>query len=105
MTTPPPTVGPAFVGDRSPDVHAVDVDDEAVLLHEPTGQLHLLNPTGALVWHCLDGRATLQAIAEDIADVGGLDGEQVLAQLQALLTDLVDGGLVMAADPAGPTGT
>ncbi len=88
-------VSPSFVGAHSPDVHAVDIADEAVLLHEPTGELHLLNPTGALVWRCLDGRSTVAEIAADIAEVGGVPQDRVVADMVELLTELVAGDLVV----------
>ena len=96
------TVDAAFVGAHAEAVHAVEVADEAVLLDETTGELHLLNPTAALVWRLLDGASPLGDIAADIADIGGLDRQEITQQLCDLLTTLVADGLVVAAGQAGP---
>ena len=52
-------VDEAFVPARSPAVHTVEIDGEAVLLDQAAERLHHLNATAALVWACLDGRSTL----------------------------------------------
>ena len=69
-------------------VRLLAVGGEAVLA-DPEGGLHHLNATGALVWRCLDGRATLAEIAGDVAAVTGLPVTEVLADL-ARLTDQLD---------------
>jgi hypothetical protein len=63
---------------RRDDVFWVEVDGEAVLLHETDHQLHRLNTTASLVWSCLDGVTPLETIARDISDVLGLPFEPVL---------------------------
>jgi len=63
---------------RRDDVFWVEVDGEAVLLHETDQQLHRLNSTATLVWSCLDGATPLETIALDISEVLGLPFEQVL---------------------------
>ena len=64
------------------------VDDEVVVVHEPTRRAHVLNGSGSLVWQCLDGHASLAEIAADI----GLSFEQpvdvVSEQMTALARNL-----------------
>lgn len=92
---------PAHDAPRPRDgVRLLAVGGEAVLA-DPEGGLHHLNATGALVWRCLDGRATLAEIAGDVAAVTGLPVTEVLADL-ARLTDQLDAAGLLdppAGDP------
>ena len=45
-----------------------DFGSEAVLADPETGTFHLLNPTGALVWKCMDGVSSLDGLALEFAD-------------------------------------
>lgn len=90
-------VDAGFVGQRADHVHTVEVVDETVVLHEPSGKLHVLNATGALVWDMLDGRRDVAALARVIADQAGVDETTVTADLIDLLALLVDEDLVTSA--------
>jgi hypothetical protein len=78
-----------FVPRRSAGMATVDADPEAVLLHEPTGYFHLLNPAAALVWDCVDGATPAAAIAAEIGAVTGAPFERVLRDTLALLRELL----------------
>lgn len=92
---------------RRRDVGTVALDRDAVLVDPPAGRAHALNPSGALVWQCLDGDETLQALIDDLADAFGADRATVAADVVALARDLARLGLLdgFAADtgawPAG----
>jgi hypothetical protein len=86
---------------KGPWVHTVEIDGEAVLLDEHRNRLHLLNATGALVWACSDGRATLNEIVTDISDVLGVDHQEALADTVALARHLGEQGLLANVAP-GP---
>ena len=73
---------------RRDDVYAVEVDGEAVLLHETDEQLHRLNATATLVWSLLDGSTTLEAIARDISEELALPFEQVLDDTVRIANEL-----------------
>ena len=75
---------------------AVDVADEMIVVDEARGILHLLNPTGALVWRCLDGVSSLDEICGDLADVLGVPLPRVHADVGALACRLLDDGLATA---------
>ena len=79
---------------RRPDVYWVEVDGEAVLLHETDHQLHRLNVSAALVWSCLDGETTLEDIARDISEVLTLPYDHVLDDTLAVASRLVEQQLV-----------
>lgn len=96
----------SFVPAHAPDVVAVDADGEAVLVHEGTDHLHLLNATSALLWACFDGASSIAEICFDIADHLGVPFEQVLADTVAVVGGFLEQGLVRdgAAAPPHPHG-
>ena len=67
------------------DLTVVELDGEAVVYDERTGDLHHLNPTATLVFGLLDGKATGRELARDLAEAYGQPFEQVLEQVQALV--------------------
>lgn len=90
---PPLNAAPAISGDTA----WVELDGEVVVLEEPTGALHVLNPTAAVLWQCFDGHSTVREIADDLAavvenadvatirrDVGALVGELAQKRLVEL---------------------
>ena len=86
---------------RADGVHAVGVDGEAVLLDERTGQLHLLNPTSALLWACFDGESSIGEIVTDISEELGLPRGMVLADTVALTRRLASEALLANVERAG----
>jgi hypothetical protein len=86
-----------FVPARRGNVHAVEIDDEAVLLDEANGRLHLLNATGAMVWWSFDGAATVADIADELSDAFGVSRDRVVAESLAIVQRLVAEGLVTDA--------
>jgi len=67
------------------DLTVVELDGEAVVYDERTGDLHHLNPTATVVFGLLDGSATGRELARDLADAYDQPFEQVLEQVQALV--------------------
>lgn len=61
-------------------------------------QLHLLNSTAALVWSCLDGRAPVGAIVDDLAAGLGVSHDMVTADVLALLRGLWAAGLLAGSE-------
>ena len=80
----------------------VEVDGEIVILDEATGATHLLNPTAALVWQCLDGVSTVEEIAVDIADAYGQDIEAVRDPVLAAVQTFGQNGLLVGVRPFIP---
>jgi thiol-disulfide isomerase/thioredoxin len=80
----------------------VEVDGEIVILDEATGATHLLNPTAALVWKCLDGVSTIDEIAVDIASAYDQDIEAVLAPVLAAVQTFGQHGLLVGVRPFQP---
>jgi PqqD family protein of HPr-rel-A system len=68
-----------------PDLTIVELDGEAVIYDEVSGDLHHLNPTATLVLRLCDGTATGRELAADIADAYGLPPEGVASDVRAAL--------------------
>ena len=49
------------------DLHVVELDGEAIVYDEHTGDLHHLNPVATVVLDLCDGSATASEVARDIA--------------------------------------
>ncbi|MGH2793885.1 MAG: PqqD family peptide modification chaperone, partial [Actinomycetota bacterium] len=73
----PDAIDPAFVATGKADVTLAEHEGETVLIDGATGAVHLLNPTAAVVWKCLDGSGTIDEIVADIADVFERDRAEV----------------------------
>jgi peroxiredoxin len=65
----PQMIAGTFVPVGRSDVSIVERDGELVLVDPLTGAVHVLNPTAAIVWQCLDGSGSVDEIGIDIADV------------------------------------
>ena len=94
-------IGPEFVGLVRPDLASVEVDGETVLFDGRQSRLHRLNHTASTLWVCLDGTASLQDIARDIAEVYATDQTRVLNDLLRVARRLADEGLLVEADAEG----
>lgn len=81
----------------APEVRTVVLDDEAVLVHEATGDLHRLDAVGTAIWSCFDGRSPIEEICADLADAFGIDEAVVMADVDTLVTKLRDLGLLVEA--------
>ena len=69
------------------DLTIVELDGEAVIYDEASGDLHHLNPTATLVLGLCDGTATGRQLAADIAEAFGLPHERVVADVHAALRE------------------
>lgn len=72
----------------------LELDAEAVVYDEDTGNLHHLNPTATVVFSLCDGTATATELAADLAEVYGMPAEEVEPQVRRLLQQLKRAGLV-----------
>ena len=88
----PDQVDERFVPVPAP-VYVVEIDGEAVLLDEDRDRLHALNATGAIVWACFDGEASVADIVADVSDVLEVPREVVLADTLELTRRLGERGL------------
>jgi len=82
---------------RRGDVQDVVIDDERVVWDPVGGRVHRLNPMGSLIWELLDGSATLDELAGDVADVFRVDRAGAARDLADLVGQLDDAGLLESA--------
>lgn len=66
----------------------VELDGEAVVYDEATGNLHHLNPTATLIFARCDGTATAAEISQELAEAFGLPREEIEPQVRRLLRAL-----------------
>jgi Coenzyme PQQ synthesis protein D (PqqD) len=78
-------------------VLARKVDEESVLLNPADGQYYALDDVGGRVWELCDGTHTLLEIAQIISREFEADPAVVSADLEELLGDLAEAGLVETA--------
>ncbi len=81
------------------DVLELDMGDGFILYNHDSSLVHHLNPTAAVVWQVLDGVATVERLAEEIADEYGVPVENVAMQVTSLIAELDAMGLVEDASP------
>jgi PqqD family protein of HPr-rel-A system len=67
------------------DLTVVQLDGEAVIYDEVSGELHHLNPSATLVFDLLDGTATVKELAADVAEAFGLSSGEVESQIRVLV--------------------
>lgn len=88
------TVPPGYRPRKSADVLELDMGDGFILYNHDSSLVHHLNPTAALVWQVLDGAATVERLASEIADEYGVPMENVTMQVSSLIAELDAMGLV-----------
>lgn len=93
------TVPPGYRPRKRADVLELDMGDGFILYNHDSSLVHHLNATAALVWQVLDGEATVERLASEIADEYGLPMENVAMQITSLIAELDAMGLVEDASP------
>ncbi|HEX2294707.1 MAG TPA: HPr-rel-A system PqqD family peptide chaperone [Actinomycetota bacterium] len=93
------TVPPEYRPRKRADVLELDMGDGFILYNHDSSLVHHLNPTAAVVWQVLDGVATVEQLAREIADEYGLPVENVAMQITSLIAELDAMGLVEDASP------
>jgi len=80
----------------APGIRAVFPGEGALLVDERGSRTIPLNESGALLWNCLDGDASLGEICADLAEGFGLDARQVAEGVEPLVRTLLDRRFVTA---------
>ena len=81
------------------DLTVVELDGEAVIYDEINGDLHRLNPTATLVFSLLDGSASVEDLALDIAKAYGMPVEEITAQVRELANQFASSHLLVGTEP------
>jgi peroxiredoxin len=92
----------AFVPLPRPDVTAVVLDGEAVLLAEGSSEAHYLDQIATLVWSTFDGSATLDELAADFAEGFNADVDVVRGDIVALTHGIGRAGLLVGVAYEAP---
>ena len=77
-----------------PDVILQESGDEAVLILPARGQVKVLNDTGAFIWKNLNGKHTLEEIAQALSRAYAVQSEDALRDVLAFVGALAERGLV-----------
>jgi hypothetical protein len=83
----------------SPDVAAREITDGLMLVNLETGAAFKLNQVGAAVWKRLDGSSDVAAIVADLAKLYRVEIGTLQLDVDALLRDLHQQGLVAPSNP------
>ena len=78
----------------STDVLTAHLEDEAVLLHMDTKRYYRLNTTAAAIWRGLEQGRTRAQLLEDLCERFDVTAEQAAPELDRIVLDLVDKGLL-----------
>lgn len=81
------------------DLSVADLDGELVIYNPVTYAVHHLDRVGSLMWPFLDGSATLDELATDVADAFSVPVDVASADLTTLLEDLRHRRLVAGDEP------
>src|SRR5204862_402972 len=90
---------PATPQKRRDRLIEVDLGDEVLLYDERTNHAHALNPTAAVIWRALDGRASSEDLAKSVG--GDLNAAQRRQLIALTLDDLSSRDLLDRRRPAG----
>ncbi|MFB3926128.1 MAG: SynChlorMet cassette protein ScmD [Syntrophales bacterium] len=70
-----------------------EFDDWAVLFDPDSGEAFGINPVGVFIWERLDGRHTLEDIAQDLKENADGIPEDLMNQIEEFVQLLIDRGL------------
>ena len=79
---------------RRADVHAEELEDEAILYQPATGRTFRLNETSLMVWKGCDGRNTTRDLADLLAREYEVEFSKALDHVEQLLLVFAEGQLV-----------
>ena len=76
------------------DLAVVEIDGEAVIYDEESGQLHHLNPTATLILQLCDGEATVKELSVDLAGAYAAPFDEIEKSVRRLVRELKEAGLL-----------
>ena len=85
------------------DLTVVEIDGEAVVYDDATGNLHHLNPTATVVFSLCDGTASARELAVEISEAFEQPTDEVERHVRRLLRQLRSEGLLEPATGARVT--
>ena len=94
MPTPASALTLASVPRPSPGVIAQNAQEELVLVLPQEGKVKVLNPVGAFVWKHIDGKRTLQSIADMLCREYEVSPSQAAQDVLDFAASLLERGLI-----------
>jgi PqqD family protein of HPr-rel-A system len=85
---------PAIKPKTRQDLAVVELDGEAVIYDESTGDLHHLNPTATIIFNLFDGTATVKELASLIEEEFQVPASDVEKQIRGLVKEFRRAGLL-----------
>ena len=85
---------PATRPRKREDLTTVELDGEAVVYDEATGQLHHLNPSATIVFSLCDGTLTVEEMASAVADAFDVAFDTVHEQVRSAVDGFAGVGLL-----------
>lgn len=79
---------------RRDEVSMTISGEEALLVDERTGSVHVVNQTAGRIWELCDGEPTLEQVAARLAEFYGIDSSEVRDDVEAMLVTFRDLGIV-----------
>ncbi|HEU5264824.1 MAG TPA: HPr-rel-A system PqqD family peptide chaperone [Gaiellaceae bacterium] len=76
------------------DLTTVELDGEAVVYDESTGELHHLNPSAAVVLALCDGTMSVDEMAEAVSEAFEIPVGDVIDQVRAAIGRFEEAGLL-----------
>ncbi|MGH2704414.1 MAG: HPr-rel-A system PqqD family peptide chaperone [Actinomycetota bacterium] len=76
------------------DLAWVEVEDEAVVYDQATGDLHHLNQPATIVFTLCDGQSTVKELSDDISSAFGIPAAQVQREVRRLIREFRSFGLL-----------
>lgn len=85
---------------RNPELVAVDMDGDTVMMDVESGHYFGLDAVGSLVWHSLEQPASIQSIAVRVREeFEASEDDDVEGDMLAFFGELLADGLVVIARP------
>lgn len=91
--------GSAYAPARADGAATLEFGGETLVYQPQSGEVHRLDPVGAIVWRVLDGQATIDELVADLAGAFEADPDVVHRDVEALLEKLRR-GFLLADGPA-----
>jgi PqqD family protein of HPr-rel-A system len=76
------------------DLAVVELDGEAVVYDESTGNLHHLNPTATIIFNLFDGSSSVKELASLIEEQFAVPTAEVEPQIRGLIREFRKAGLL-----------
>lgn len=72
-----------------------EVEEDTVIMHLASREVHKLNPTAAFIWHALDSSNDVQEIAQQLSEEAGIPLTQAQQDVTTFVQALTTQGLLV----------